>query len=130
MIYLMIANIALAVSFALYHLFFRKLTFFQWNRYYLLGAVLLSFLVPIGVFIDLSSWRETTSVLPTVDIAEFVELPVLQSAVIVKAYSLVDLLRIVYAVGISLTLAFFYLPCYTLARLVSTVVGLSKLFLF
>src|SRR5690606_582367 len=107
MIYLIIANIALVVSFALYHLFFRKLTFFQWNRYYLLGAVLLSFLVPIGVFIDLSSWRETTSALPTVDIAEFVELPVLQSAVIVKAYSLVDLLRIVYAVGISLTLAFF-----------------------
>lgn len=42
MIYLLIVNIALAIGFGLYQISFRKLTFFQWNRFYLLGMVILS----------------------------------------------------------------------------------------
>lgn len=107
MVYLIIANLMLAISFALYHMFFRKLTFFQWNRYYLLGTVLLSFLAPIGVFIDLSAWRGSVEVLPTVDIAEIVDLTVLHAAETSAKYTLTELLFNVYAGGIILTLAFF-----------------------
>ncbi|MCP4312862.1 MAG: hypothetical protein GY790_16490, partial [Bacteroidetes bacterium] len=31
----------------LYRLFFKRLTFFQWNRFYLLGSVVLSFILPL-----------------------------------------------------------------------------------
>lgn len=54
MIYLLIANIAIAIGYGLYLLSFRNLTFFQWNRFYLLGLVLVSLLIPIGVYIDMS----------------------------------------------------------------------------
>jgi hypothetical protein len=100
MIYLIIANMALLISFALYQLFFRKFTFFQWNRFYLLGAVVISFLIPIGLFIDLSSFRDAPIVLPTVDMADFVELSMVRTAVVVDSYSLVDLLLFIYGIGV------------------------------
>lgn len=44
--YLLLANISLAAFFALYYLMLRRETFFQVNRAYLLGTMLLSFAIP------------------------------------------------------------------------------------
>jgi len=49
--YLLKLSLSLAVVFLFYHLVLRKLTFYNWNRWYLLGYSLLSFLIP---FIDIS----------------------------------------------------------------------------
>lgn len=65
MIYLLLVNIALAIGFALYQLSFRQLTFFQWNRFYLLGMVLISLLIPVGIYIDLSAYLGMQETIPT-----------------------------------------------------------------
>jgi len=44
--YMLKVNLAIMAGWLLYRLAFRRLTFFQWNRFYLLGFVVLSFLLP------------------------------------------------------------------------------------
>jgi TonB family protein len=46
LIYLLKANIALAGFYIVYHIFLRNDTFFSLNRFYLLGSVVLSFVLP------------------------------------------------------------------------------------
>ncbi len=45
--YLIKVNLALLLSWALYRVAFLKLTFFQWNRFYLMGSVVLSLILPL-----------------------------------------------------------------------------------
>lgn len=45
--YLVKVNLALVFCWALYWMAFRKLSFFQWNRIYLMASVLLSLLLPL-----------------------------------------------------------------------------------
>ena len=56
--YLLKFSISLAVLFIFYRAFLRPLTFYQWNRFYLLCYSLLSFVIP---FIDISSWIQKNS---------------------------------------------------------------------
>ncbi|MES1198093.1 MAG: M56 family metallopeptidase, partial [Chitinophagaceae bacterium] len=64
-IYLLKLSVSLAVVFLFYQLVLRKLTFYNSNRWYLLGYTILSFLIP---FIDVSpvlkqnQWSETSIV--------------------------------------------------------------------
>ncbi|MFT3845103.1 MAG: M56 family metallopeptidase [Lacibacter sp.] len=44
--YLLKVSIVLAVVYAFYQLFLRRLTFYNWNRWYLLGYSVLSFFIP------------------------------------------------------------------------------------
>ena len=48
MIYILLANLYLAIFYTFYYLFLRKETFFNLNRYYLLSALLLSFILPLA----------------------------------------------------------------------------------
>jgi len=45
--YILKVNLAILAGWLLYRFVFRRLTFFQWNRFYLLGSVLLSFILPL-----------------------------------------------------------------------------------
>jgi biotin carboxyl carrier protein len=45
--YILKVNLAIFAGWLLYRLYFRRLTFFQWNRFYLLGSVVLSFILPL-----------------------------------------------------------------------------------
>ena len=47
LVYLIKVNLALVLCLALYWVAFRKLTFFQWNRIYLLASVVLSLILPL-----------------------------------------------------------------------------------
>jgi len=47
LVYLLQVNLALVLCGILYYLAFKQLTFFHWNRFYLLGSVLLSLLLPL-----------------------------------------------------------------------------------
>lgn len=47
LVYLIKVNLALVLCWALYRVAFRKLTFFQWNRIYLLASVVLSLILPL-----------------------------------------------------------------------------------
>lgn len=46
--YLFEVNCSLVIGAVLYFLLFRQLSFFQWNRYFILGLCLLSLLLPFG----------------------------------------------------------------------------------
>lgn len=46
-VYLLQVNLALLICWALFFIALKPLTFFQWNRYYLLGSVVLSLLFPL-----------------------------------------------------------------------------------
>jgi hypothetical protein len=47
LVYLIQVNLALVSCWALYRLAFRELSFFQWNRFYLMGSVVLSLFLPM-----------------------------------------------------------------------------------
>ena len=49
--YFLKLSVSLAVVYIFYQLVLRRLTFYNWNRWYLLGYALISFLIP---FIDIS----------------------------------------------------------------------------
>lgn len=51
-IYLLKLSVSLGIVFLFYQLVLRRLTFYNWNRWYLLGYSLLSFIIP---FIDISA---------------------------------------------------------------------------
>jgi hypothetical protein len=63
--YLLKLSISLAVVFIFYHFVLRKLTFYNWNRCYLLGYSLLSFfiaLIDISPVLEQQEWSESTIV--------------------------------------------------------------------
>lgn len=47
LVYLLQVNLALLICWALFFIAFKPLTFFHWNRYYLLGSVVFSLLLPL-----------------------------------------------------------------------------------
>lgn len=98
MIYLLIVNVSLIISFALYRLIFRKLTFFQWNRVYLIGMILFSLLAPIGIFIELPKTPVIAYSIPVVDLSGYMDIAI--SSPKEQPIYLVDILTYVYWVGV------------------------------
>lgn len=47
LVYLLQVNLALLICWTLFFIAFKPLTFFRWNRFYLLGSVVLSLLLPL-----------------------------------------------------------------------------------
>lgn len=99
MIYLLLVNAALAVGFGLYQICFRKLTFFQWNRFYLLGMVAISMLVPIGLYIDVSSIFVTDEIIPYMDLSDVTDIMYQPMNLEQSTYSLMELVMLMYWTG-------------------------------
>ncbi len=59
MMYLLLTNIYLILFYTIYRLFLKELTFFQWNRIYLLSSLGLSLLLPGVIYLDLSYFNPT-----------------------------------------------------------------------
>ncbi|MEO5564204.1 MAG: M56 family metallopeptidase [Chitinophagaceae bacterium] len=60
--YILKLSISLAVMYLFYQLVLRKLTFYNWNRWYLLGYTVLSFLIPffdIMAVFGVNDWAES-----------------------------------------------------------------------
>jgi len=97
MIYLLIVNVSLIVSFVLYKLIFRKLTFFQWNRIYLIGMAIFSLLAPIGVFIELPKTQMISYHIPRVDLGTYMDVEI--GSPTEQPLFLMDILTKIYWVG-------------------------------
>ena len=97
MIYLLIVNVSLIVSFVLYKLIFRKLTFFQWNRIYLIGMAIFSLLAPIGVFIELPKAQMISYHIPRVDLGTYMDVEI--GSPTEQPLFLMDILTKIYWVG-------------------------------
>lgn len=62
-IYLLKLSVSLAVVFLFYRLFLHRLTFYNWNRWYLLGYTLLAFFIPffdVSFLLEKQNWQEDT----------------------------------------------------------------------
>lgn len=100
MIYLLIVNVSLIISFALYKLIFQKLTFFQWNRVYLIGMIIFSLLAPIGIFIELPKAEIIAYSIPMVDLSGYMEIAI--NSPKEQPIYLIDILSYVYWVGVAI----------------------------
>ncbi len=100
-IYLLLVNISLILCFLLYQVFFRKLTFFQWNRFYLLGAVTISFLMPLLQVVDLSMHKEVYEPLVMMDLADIEPIVIGYDAVQDKTLSLSTWFWMLYGSGVA-----------------------------
>ncbi|MDR3009177.1 MAG: energy transducer TonB [Sphingobacterium sp.] len=103
MIYLLIVNVSLIISLALYRLIFRKLTFFQWNRVYLIGMILFSLLAPIGIFIELPKAQVNAYSIPVVDLSGYMDIAI--SSPKEQPIYLIDILTYVYWIGVGVASA-------------------------
>ena len=101
MIYLLIVNISLIISFVLYTLIFRKLTFFQWNRFYLIGMMIFSVLAPVGIFIELPKTEIIGNSIPMVDLSGYLSIAISNPKE--QTVYLVDILTYVYWTGVAIT---------------------------
>lgn len=68
MTYLLISNLSLALFFLIYRYGLRKLTFFNLNRWYLLGSVLMAYLLPLFLFVELQVPEIIQITLPVLDL--------------------------------------------------------------
>src|SRR5690606_33376594 len=102
MTYLILANLSLILFFVVYILVLKHLTFFQWNRVYLLVAIAVSFVMPLLQFVDLSHHREIYRPLAIIDSAEMEYLDVTDMVVYKDSWSAMDWVRFVYITGVGL----------------------------
>src|SRR5690606_12089623 len=101
MIYLLIVNVSLTISFMLYWLIFRKLTFFQWNRMYLIGMLFFSLLAPIGIFIELPDSEMVEYRIPIVDLDGYLDNAINGSKT--QLVYLLEILTYVYWMGVAMS---------------------------
>ncbi|MGE8293317.1 MAG: energy transducer TonB [Sphingobacterium sp.] len=114
MIYLLIVNVSLIISFVLYRLIFRKLTFFQWNRVYLIGMIFFSLLAPIGIFIELPKAELIAYSIPMVDLSGYMDIAI--SSPKEQPIYLIDILTYVYWVGVAIACIFLLFRVIQLVR--------------
>lgn len=105
MIYLFLVNSTFTLCYLLYILFFKRLTFFQLNRLYLLGSVLLSLLIPIGLFIDVSAFSLVEEAVPSIDLSMLLADEFLMEVTPVSTLSFTTVLSSLYWAGVLIALA-------------------------
>lgn len=104
MIYLLIVNVSLIISFVLYKLIFRRLTFFQWNRIYLIGMSIFSLLAPVGIFIELPKTELISKHLVKIDLGTYVDIGIGSS--IEQPLFFLDIIVKIYWIGVILACLF------------------------
>ncbi|MBD1423500.1 M56 family metallopeptidase [Sphingobacterium chuzhouense] len=107
MTYLILANLSLILFFVIYILVLKRLTFFQWNRIYLLSAIAVSFVIPLLQFVDLSNHREVYRPLAIIDFPEMETVGVTDTLEHNHSWSTMDWARFLYIAGTGLM--FFWL---------------------
>ncbi|NGM66401.1 TonB family protein [Sphingobacterium sp. SGR-19] len=116
MTYLILANLSLILFFGIYVLVLKHLTFFQWNRIYLLSAIAVSFVIPLLQFVDLSHHREVYRPLAMIDFAEMEAVGVTDTLAHNNSWSTMDWVRFVYIAGAGLMLLWLGIRLYRVFR--------------
>src|SRR5690606_17949131 len=111
MTYLILANMSLILFFVIYVLVLKPLTFFQWNRAYLLSSIVISFAVPLLQFVDLSQHKEVYQPLAIIDFVEMESVHMTQT-VSGNYWSAMDWVRLVYLAVVGLMLFWLGLRLY------------------
>lgn len=95
-IYMLKLSVSLTIVFLFYQLLLRKLTFYNWNRWYLLAYTILSFFIPfidISHAVDTNQWAEMKIVqwVPTINDAS-IELPAKTGSYSINYWFIAELL--------------------------------------
>ena len=128
MIYLVIANSSLLFFYMIYVLFLRKLTFFQWNRTYLLSALVLSFLIPIIQLMDLGMEKKAALAvftMPVIDLSASTA-----NRVLAEQPTESNWVFIVYAMGCLVAILLFMYKLLQLRKSVQSTVSAQRSFSF
>jgi len=104
MTYLILANLSLGLFFGIYVFVLKRLTFFQWNRIYLLSAIAISFAIPLLQFVDLSHHKDVYQPLAIIDFVEMESVTVTNVAGSSNSWLVMDWIRFVYTAGAGLML--------------------------
>lgn len=99
LIYILKLSVSLAVVFLFYRLFLHRLTFYNWNRWYLLGYTMLAFFIP---FLDISTVLEKQNLVdntivqwvPLVSDATQAQLVTVPSASFFTTWNIISLLML------------------------------------
>ena len=100
--YLLKFSISLAVLYIFYRAVLRPLTFYQWNRFYLLCYSLLSFIIP---FINITPWIRQTSkpglvnIIPSINMSAFAAGNSNEDLSLLQRLTVQNWLMIVFCIG-------------------------------
>jgi beta-lactamase regulating signal transducer with metallopeptidase domain len=125
-IYLLKLSVCLSVVFMFYHFVLRKLTFYDHNRWYLLGYTLLSFFIPLvnvsGV-LEKNNWEHTNVVtwVPVIHQGTASDLPVPAAS----TFSAWDILLIIIATGTAIMLVRLLMQLFSFRRLLKNAVPVT-----
>jgi len=115
--YLLEASISLAIVYLLYHLLFRKLTFFQINRFYLLTGAAFSLILPLLRFDAVAI--QSSNLLPMFIVGAADDLT-MTSLVMVENksfFTLNKLMLILYLLGCAIALTYLLIGLFKIARI-------------
>ncbi|MFZ4262630.1 energy transducer TonB [Sphingobacterium sp. HJSM2_6] len=116
--YLLIANGLLVLFFLIFWFVFRKFTFFQWNRIFLIGSMILSFLLPtvLWINIDLDVFESTIWRLPEIVISNKVAVMEDQGLNGAIPFDIMTYLPQIYWIGVAVCLGLFIFKLYRILR--------------
>lgn len=116
-IYLLKVSFATAIFWSLYRILLKRLTFFELNRFYLLGSIVLSFLLPLFSF-EFFAFRESLAAgVPGIDWHQFEEVILPQIEVAnMRKISPLSILPYIYIV---VSLLLFVIACVKIIKLLS-----------
>src|SRR5690606_32438093 len=103
-LYLLSVNVAESLRYMIYYFTLCKFTCFKWNMLYLLGTVIFALLIPIGLFIDLSSYFDDQVYIPIVNMEEIIDVSVVVGTAQRTSLVLLDLLIWIYAICLLISL--------------------------
>jgi TonB-dependent SusC/RagA subfamily outer membrane receptor len=129
--YLLKLSISLAMLYIFYRAVLRPLTFYQCNRFYLAGYVLLSFIIP---FINIDPWissegsggNQLIGFIPAIGTYTLANTTILQQPAIIERLTLSDWIIIFFSIGAIVMLARLVVQYISLRRIRSKAVLLEK----
>lgn len=95
LIYIGKVSLYWALFYALYQLFLRKQTFFQWNRVYLIGALIVSFALPFVIYPEVAP---EMPVAYTVNLSDYTNVQVVEKTTTIFTWT--NLLLLSYVIGV------------------------------
>jgi len=100
MVYFIISNTLLLVFFLIYHFRLRKLTFYSWNRWYILGSIVLAFSLPFLLFVDYQLPKMIAIHLPSLELNNFNVSNLVSTDRQVLSWNFYDYAMLIYWTGV------------------------------
>lgn len=116
MVYFIFSNTLLLVFFLIYHFRLRKLTFYSWNRWYLLGSIVLAFGLPFVLFVDYQLPKMIAVHLPFMELNNFKLSNLASNDHQILPWSTYDYAKLIYWIGVLFSIVVFLVKIFFLFK--------------